>query len=61
MKGPPKQALNVASGSLTPRSVPATLAVQPDRKWYMAWSGVKGGDRGEDAEGSAVSMTMCRG
>jgi hypothetical protein len=39
MKGAPKQALNVACGSVTPLSVPATLAVYPDMKWYMACSG----------------------
>src|SRR5207245_7842903 len=33
--GAPKQAEKVAFGSVTPRSVPATLAVYPDRKWYI--------------------------
>jgi hypothetical protein len=33
MKGAPKQAENVGSGSWTPSSVPATLAVKPERKW----------------------------
>ena len=32
MKGAPKQAEKVATGSVTPRSVPATLAVYPARK-----------------------------
>src|SRR2546421_5466728 len=30
--GAAKQVLNVGSGSVTPRSVPATLAVYPERK-----------------------------
>src|SRR6266850_7006958 len=38
--GEPKQVLNVAFGSVTPFSVPATFAVYPDRKWYIAPSGV---------------------
>ena len=38
--GAPKQAEKVAEGSVTPRSVPATLAVYPERKWYIAWSAV---------------------
>jgi hypothetical protein len=40
-KADPKQAEKVDSGSVTPRSVPATLAVYPERKWYMAWPGVR--------------------
>ena len=40
MNGAPKQVEKVASGSVTPISVPATRAVYPDRKWYIAWSGV---------------------
>src|ERR1043165_2295568 len=36
--GPPKQGENVADGSLTPTSVPATLAVYPLMKWYIAWA-----------------------
>ena len=38
-KGAPKQVENVAFGSVTPRSVPATLAVYPDKKWYIACAG----------------------
>src|SRR5262245_13391899 len=37
--GPPKHGENVADGSLTPTSVPATLAVYPLMKWYIAWAG----------------------
>ena len=40
MNGAPKQAENVASGSVTPISVPATFAVYPLMKWYIAWPGV---------------------
>ena len=38
-------------GSVTPRSVPATLAVYPERKWYMACSGVSRADGREHPEG----------
>src|SRR5260370_6146911 len=38
--GPPKHAENVAVGSFTPISVPATFAVYPLMKWYIAWAGV---------------------
>src|SRR6476646_4916289 len=38
-KGPPKQGENVACGSVTPISVPATFAVYPLMKWYIAWAG----------------------
>src|SRR3954451_6197020 len=38
-KGPPKQGENVACGSVTPTSVPATLAVQPLMQWDMAGGG----------------------
>ena len=52
MKGAPKQVEKVGCGSLPrPFSVPATLAVKPDRKWYMAWRGVSLRDRRQHAEG----------
>ena len=35
MNAAPKQAENVACGSLMPSSVPATRAVYPLMKWYM--------------------------
>jgi len=37
----PKQAEKVGCGSVTPRSVPASLAVNPDRKWYLVCSFVR--------------------
>src|SRR6476620_10712874 len=37
--GPPKHGENVADGSFTPTSVPATLAVYPLMKWYIACAG----------------------
>src|SRR5215472_8756235 len=37
--GPPKQGENVACGSVTPISVPATFAVYPLMKWYIACAG----------------------
>ncbi|CSA27963.1 Uncharacterised protein [Vibrio cholerae] len=36
----PKQAEKVGVGSVMPRSVPASLAVKPDKKWYLVCSGV---------------------
>ena len=60
-KGAPKQALKAARGSVTPRSVPATLAVYPERKWYMAWSGVRRAIGGSTPKASAVRKTTLRG
>src|SRR6516225_6403819 len=37
--GPPKHGEKVADGSFTPTSVPATLAVYPLMKWYIACAG----------------------
>ena len=34
---PPKHAEKVGTGAVIPRSVPATLAVNPEMKWYIAW------------------------
>src|SRR5438552_11475200 len=59
--GDPKQVLKVAFGSVTPFSVPATLAVYPDRKWYIAPSGVSREMGGKTPNASAVSMTMFLG
>jgi len=39
-KASPKQAEKVGSGSSIPISVPATFAVYPEIKWYIAYSGV---------------------
>src|SRR6185436_428658 len=62
MNGAPKQVENVACGSLpSPFSVPATFAVYPDRKWYMAWLGVSLAIGGITPKASAVSMTMFLG
>ncbi len=57
MKGAPKQVEKVGCGSLPrPFSVPATLAVKPERKWYMAWLGVSREIGGNTPKASAVSM-----
>ena len=52
--GAPKQEEKVADGSVTPRSVPATLAVYPDRKWYIACSAVSRAMGGITPKASAV-------
>src|SRR5574341_1165160 len=59
--GAPKHAENVSLGSVTPRSVPATLAVYPERKWYMAWAGVSRASGGITPNASQVRNTMCAG
>lgn len=41
-------------GSVTPRSVPASLAVKPDRKWYCVWLAVKRETGGNTPKASAV-------
>ena len=56
MNGAPKHALKVACGSVMPRSVPATLAVYPEMKWYMACSVVRRAMGGRTPNASAVSM-----
>jgi len=61
MKGAPKQALKVAEGSSTPRSVPATFAVYPLRKWYMAWLALNRATGGSTPKASAVSMITALG
>ena len=53
--------LNVARGSVTPFSVPATLAVYPDRKWYIAAAGDSRAMGGSTPKASAVSMITLRG
>src|ERR1700727_457565 len=61
MNGAPKHVENVACGSLTPRSVPATFAVYPERKWYIACSRERREIGGSTPNASAVSMTMFLG
>ena len=61
MNGAPKQVEKVACGSVTPISVPATFAVYPDRKWYIACSGVSLAIGGSTPKASAVSMTTFLG
>lgn len=58
---PPKQAENVASGSVTPSSVPATLAVYPEMKWYIACSLVRRDTGGSTPNASQHSRTRLRG
>ena len=61
MNGAPKQVENAALGSVTPRSVPATLAVYPERTWNIAWAGVKRASGGRMPKASAVNITMSVG
>src|SRR6185503_10601724 len=55
--GAPKHVLKVALGSVTPVSVPATFAVYPERKWYIAPSAVSLEIGGSTPNASAVSIT----
>ena len=57
MNGAPKQVEKVGCGSVTPRSVPATLEVKPERKWYIACAGVSRAIGGSTPKASQVSMT----
>ena len=50
----PKQAENVGSGLVTPRSVPANFAVNPDKKKYLVCSGVNLETGGITPKASAV-------
>ena len=61
MKAAPKQVEKVACGSVTPISVPATFAVYPDRKWYIAWSGVSCAIGGSTPNASAVRKMIVDG
>ena len=61
MNGSPNSALNVGTGSTMPCSVPATFAVKPVRKWYMAASGVKRAMGGSTPNASAVRNTTTEG
>ena len=44
----------MADGSVTPRSVPATLAVYPEMNWYIACSAVSRAMGGSTPYASAV-------
>src|SRR5712691_7056847 len=59
--GAPKHVLKVAFGSVTPFSVPATFAVYPERKWYIAPADERREIGGSTPNASAVSMMMLRG
>src|SRR5260370_24508078 len=59
--GPPKHAENVAVGSFTPISVPATFAVYPLMKWYMAWAVVSKLTGGTTPEASQVRKVISGG
>ena len=61
MKGAPKQVEKVGSGSVTPRSVPATLDVKPLRKWYSACAGDNRAIGGSTPKASQVSIMMFLG
>ena len=58
MNGAPKQAENTALGSVTPSSVPATLAVYPLIKWYAACAGVNLEIGGRTPYASAVKKNI---
>ena len=59
--GAPKQALKVGLGSVTPSSVPATLAVYPEINWYMACAAVNLETGGSTPNASQVSKNMFLG
>lgn len=60
-KASPKQAEKVGTGSLIPYSVPATLAVYPEIKWYMAYSGVNLDTGGKTPKASQVKKKIFLG
>ena len=60
MNGAPKHVEKVATGSVIPLSVPATLAVYPLKKWYIAISGVSRETGGKTPNASQVrKITFC--
>ena len=59
--GEPKQVENVASGDVTPRSVPASFEVKPLKKWYIACSFVNLLIGGNTPNASAVKKTIVFG
>lgn len=52
---------NVADGSFTPISVPATLAVYPEQKWYIICARVRRATGGSTPKASQHSRTMLLG
>ena len=61
MKGSPKSAENVGTGSTMPCSVPATLEVKPVTKWYMAASRVRRAMGGSTPKASQVRKNTMLG
>ena len=61
MNGAPKQALKAACGSVTPTSVPASLAVKPETKWYMTSCLSSTATGGSTPKASAVRSTIVSG
>jgi len=59
--GPPKHEEKVAEGSVTPTSVPATLAVYPLMKWYIAWAGANKLTGGKTPKASQVRKMISVG
>src|SRR5436190_18280364 len=59
--GPPKHGENVADGSFTPTSVPATLTVYPLIKWYIACAGDSELTGGNTPNASQVRKTTSVG
>jgi len=53
--------LNVGVGSVIPFSVPATLAVYPLMKWYIAWALVSLETGGRTPKASQVRKTILTG
>ena len=61
MNGAPKHALKVASGPVSPTSVPASFAVKPCTKWYITSLPSRRDTGGSTPKASAVSSTMVSG
>ena len=61
MNGAAKHSEKTALGSFIPLSVPASLLVYPDMKWYMAPSRVRRETGGRTPRASAVRNTIVRG
>lgn len=61
MNASPKHAENDGTGSLIPTSVPATFAVYPVIKWYIAYSGVNLETGGKTPKASQVKNIIWLG